>query len=62
MDIQSTILENRGIQNKNEFLNPTATKAILDPYLLKNMKQAVAMFTKHMKEKSEVVVLVDSDP
>lgn len=61
-NILDTVLENRGIENKESFLKPTRS-SILSPHLLKNMKEAIEMFKIFIKKGgARAIVLVDSDP
>src|SRR6185312_9920168 len=60
-DILSTVMANRGIENKEKFLKLSASDTI-HYNKLKNIDKAVKMFKKHKENKSDITVLVDSDP
>lgn len=55
-----TVLENRGIMNKERFLNPSKEDEI-HYSKLKNIDKAVGMFNKHRASASKFAILVDSD-
>lgn len=55
-----TILENRGIEDMERFLNPSADD-VIHYSKLKNMNEAVEMLDKHLEKASDFVVVVDSD-
>lgn len=56
-----TVLSNRGIKNKKEFLNPTINNIIHHSKLI-NMNRAVECIIKHIKKGSKMFIQVDCDP
>lgn len=59
-DLVSQVLNNRGIKDKERFLNPSI-EDVIHYSNLKNMERAVELFDKHQDNGSTVDVLVDSD-
>ncbi len=58
------LLHNRGIIDKKEidkFLHPEYGRDILDPFLFKDMADAVDLIIKHIKKGSQIVVYGDYD-
>lgn len=55
-----TVLENRGIKDKERFLNPSKQDEI-HYSKLKNIDKAVKMFDRHKGDTSEFAIVVDSD-
>lgn len=55
-----TVLENRGIEDMERFLNPSADD-VIHHSKLKNMSEAVEKFNEHLEKDSEFVVVIDSD-
>lgn len=55
-----TILENRGVENIDEFLN-VGKQHTFSPKLLANIDEAVDILLKHLDEDSTIFVQVDSD-
>lgn len=56
-----TILNNRGVKNKNKFLKPNNSVDI-NYSKLKNINRAVCCLIKHIKQEEDTYVQVDSDP
>jgi len=57
-----TVIKNRGIENKERFLNPSADDLIHYSKLV-NIDKAVEVFKKHIqKENPKIAIIVDSDP
>lgn len=54
------ILENRGVENVNDYINPTE-ECELDPFLLEYVKEGVEMLHKHLEMRSKILMVVDSD-
>lgn len=54
------ILENRGVENVNDYMKPTE-ECEHDPFLLDNMKEGVEMLHRHLERGSKTLILVDSD-
>lgn len=52
------ILESRGVENVNNYINPT-DKCELDPFLLENMREGVEMLHKHLERGSKILMVVD---
>lgn len=59
-DIVSTVLNNRGIENVNEFLNADKTNC-LSYGLLDNIGEATNCMVKHIENNSNIHIVVDSD-
>ena len=56
----SEILIDRGVQDINNFLFPTA-ECELDPYGLENIDLAAEMLLRHLRANSKIMFIVDSD-
>lgn len=54
------ILENRGVENVNDYMKPTE-ECEHDPFLLDNMKEGVEMLHGHLERGSKILILVDAD-
>lgn len=54
------ILEERGVENVEEYLHPTK-ECEYDPFLLDNMQEGIEMLHKHLEMKSKILFVVDSD-
>ena len=56
------VLANRGIKPENveHYLN-TTDEDILDPFLIKNIKEGAKMLIKHVSQNDKVLVQIDSD-
>lgn len=54
------ILENRGVENVNDYMKPTE-ECEHDPFLLDNMKEGVEMLHRHLERGSKILILVDAD-
>ena len=59
-DLLKTLLMDRGVDDVNALINVDST-SVLDPYLYRNMKEAVELLDKHVKKQSEIRIIVDSD-
>ena len=61
-DFLETILIDNGVPEDQieGFLHPTS-KYVIDPFLMKNMKEAVALVHKHVEHNSNIFVKVDPD-
>ena len=58
------LLFNRGLVEKNdieEFLNPDYEKYSHDPFLFAQMKEAVELIIKHIKEQNKIIIYGDYD-
>lgn len=58
-EILDIILNNRNIKNHNLYKNPTQENINYDN--IKNLKEGVQLYLKHMNKKSKTIILVDSD-
>jgi single-stranded-DNA-specific exonuclease len=56
----STVLENRNIEDKERFLNPSK-EDVIHYTNLKNIGEAVELLNEHIESKSSIAVVVDSD-
>ena len=54
------ILEERGVENVDEYLHPTED-CEYDPFLLDNIQEGIKMLHKHLEMKSKILFVVDSD-
>lgn len=54
----SEILIDRGVQDINNFLFPTA-ECELDPYRLENIDLAAEMLLRHLRANSKIMFIVD---
>lgn len=59
-DVLGTVLKNRGIEDKERFLNPSK-EDVIHYNKLKNIEKAVELFNKHRGGGSAIAVIVDSD-
>lgn len=59
-DLISTVLNNRGIENIKEFLNPAKANC-LGYELLDNIQEAVRCMVTHIENNSNIHIVVDSD-
>lgn len=59
-DLLYEILNNRGIQDIDKFLN-IDDSVITDPYNFKNMDIAVKCLLKHLEEESNILIICDTD-
>ena len=60
-DIIEQLLINRGIKDKESFLNPDFEKDIYDPYLLKGMSKAVKRVLKAKVKNEKIGIFADYD-
>lgn len=54
------VLQNRGIENVNEYLNLTS-ECLVDYHNLDNISEAVQMFLRHIERHSKIAIVVDCD-
>ena len=54
------VLQNRGIENVNEYLHLTSD-CLIDYHNLDNISEAVQMFSRHIENKSKIAIVVDCD-
>lgn len=54
------VLQNRGIENVNEYLNLTS-ECLVDYHNLDNISEAVQMFLCHIERHSKIAIVVDCD-
>lgn len=59
VDFLETILNGYGIQDIKGFINPIREKVLNNPFLFKNMEQAVELFHENLRKK--IVIKVDPD-
>lgn len=59
-NVKKEVLNNRGINNYDEYLNLT-DKVILSYSNLNNMDAAVDLFTNHFEKKNKIGIIVDED-
>ena len=57
----NTVLQNRGIEDSNAYLNCTKTSGSEDWRRLDNIDRAVELFDKHFQNKDKIVILADND-
>lgn len=60
IDPVDTVFENRNVQNKDKFLNPSI-KDTYDYKLLKNIGEATECIIKHVKNNSKIHIQIDCD-
>ncbi|MCL5795298.1 MAG: single-stranded-DNA-specific exonuclease RecJ, partial [Patescibacteria group bacterium] len=60
-DIISQLLIDRGIKDKEQFLNPDFTRDLLDPYLIKDMAKAVKRIKQALKNNEKIGIFADYD-
>lgn len=60
-DIIEQLLVNRGVKDKERFLNPDYDQDLHDPNLFKHMKRAVARIKKAMKHQEKIGIFADYD-
>lgn len=58
-DFLETILKSYGIEDIQTFLNPQRDKVLNDPFLFKNMKEAVQILHDNLDK--DIIVKVDCD-
>lgn len=58
-DFLETILKSYGIEDIKSFLNPQRSKVINDPFLFKNMKEAVQILHDYLDK--NIIIKVDCD-
>lgn len=54
------ILQDRGVENINEFLHPSKV-CELNPYDLENIQNAAEMLLRHLRTNNSILFLVDCD-
>ncbi len=59
-ELLKNILNQRGIENHEDFLNPKESH-LHSPFLFKNMEAGCELLMKHIKAKSRILILADSD-
>lgn len=55
------ILQDRGVEDIEHFLNPSASTCELDPYKLKNIEIAAELLLRHLRKDSDILFIVDCD-
>ncbi len=60
-ELQNILLNNRGILDKEKFLNPSYEEHLYDPYLLKDMEKAVVRIYEAIEAKEKIVIYTDYD-
>ncbi len=60
-ELQNILLSNRGIINKEKFLNPSYEEHLYNPYLLKDMEKAVIRIYEAIEAKEKIVIYTDYD-
>jgi single-stranded-DNA-specific exonuclease len=60
-DIIKQLLIDRGIKDKESFLNPDFTRDLLDPYLIKDMAKAVKRIKQALKNGEKIGIVADYD-
>jgi len=59
-EIRDIIFKNRQVDEMLEFMSPSE-KDILDPFLLDNMQEGIDLLFKHIEQKNNIFIIVDSD-
>jgi len=60
-DIVDQLLINRGIKNKNQFLNPHFERDLLDPFQISGMTKAIARIQQAIQTKEKIGIFADYD-
>jgi len=60
-DYGRTLLNSRGVQDIDAFLNPTEENALLDFKLLDNIKEGVNLLHQTLLDKKRILIIVDCD-
>jgi len=60
-NIIEQLLINRGVKNKEQFLNPNYEKDLHNPFLLKGMGKAVRRIQEALKQKEKIGIFADYD-
>ena len=55
------ILRDRGVEDIENFMNPTAEMCELNPYKLVNIEKAAERLLHHLRKNSEILFVVDCD-
>lgn len=59
-DYGKRLLAERGVYDIEEFLQPTI-KSLNEPFLLDNMREGIDLLERHIAERSDILIVVDSD-
>jgi len=59
-DVKEEFFKNRGVSNPKDIIN-VSSKSLTDPYLFKNMRESVDLFSRHNSNNSNILFIVDSD-
>lgn len=59
-ELLANLLKERGIDDVETFLNPTA-EHLQSPFLFKNMEEGCHLLAKHLQNKSRIMLLIDAD-
>ena len=54
------ILEQRGVENVDEYLNPSK-ECEINPYNLENIREGADMLLRHLRNDSGILMIVDCD-
>lgn len=60
-ELLDILLKNRGILDREKFLNPSYDEHLYDPYLLKDMEKAVVRIFEATEAKEKIVIYSDYD-
>lgn len=60
-ELLDILLKNRGITEREKFLNPSYEEGLYDPFLLKNMESATVRIFEAVEAKEKVVIYSDYD-
>lgn len=61
VELLEILLKNRGITDKEKFLNPSYEEHLYDPYLLKDMEKAVVRIFEAVEAKERIIIYSDYD-